>query len=78
MYVLVCDAFKFKLFLQKVKIQNQSLGSPGNFITFIIFSSEDSMVITSLKTKGLNNMNFTETLKFKAAKIAYTVYEESI
>ena len=36
------------------------------------------MVITSLKTKGLNNMNFTETLKFKAAKIAYTVYEESI
>ena len=23
-------------------------------------------------------MNFTETLKFKAAKIAYKVYEESI
>lgn len=34
-------------------------------------------VITSLKTKGLN-MNFTETLKFKAAKIAYKVHEESI
>lgn len=35
------------------------------------------LVITSLKTKGLN-MNFTETLKFKAAKISYQVYEESI
>ena len=74
---VVRDAFKFKLFVQKVKIQNQSLGSPGNFITFIIFSSEDSTVITSLKKKGLNNMDFTETLKFKAAKMAYKVHDES-